>query len=436
MGEGEQPQPGRPVPCNPQLMPLLSRLSVLVPLASLPCLTAIALGSALGCSSGASATTSDGGPGPLTLTRPVQMNDVSILLPLATTERDFDAYTKADALVPKGLFAAFNVPGKTAVGTGTPKLDYASLKLIAVRIDPCFATIGPVKDASLCQNQMRLIMQALTFSNGATTAEDTALHLFYSLSRSELVEVANAITALRANNAGAEGGAGDLGPLAVHPTIAKQGVAGAMSTGLSTLVRAHASPANLIRMTRMYSSSDFWDFNGVDIQNGAAKEMTIPTIPNAGTVVSIIEPVTLNNFNGTFTPSPTTQDDIQVLTSVARGSAASAADRQAAFDAMLRIENPNFHSPNTIDCASCHVSEVARVNNAPLWGLTAEGDAFSFARPASVPAADLALTAPVEPGRSNKNFHAFSYKGLEPRINQRVVNETAAVVDYLNALGK
>jgi hypothetical protein len=32
------------------------------------------------------------------------------------------------------------------------------------------------------------------------------------------------------------------------------------------------------------------------------------------------------------------------------------------------------------------------------------------------------------------NIHAFSYLGVDPGINQRVVNETALVVEYLNGL--
>ena len=207
-----------------------------------------------------------------------------------------------------------------------------------------------------------------------------------------------------------------------------------MSAGLVAVVKKYAATSNLVRMTRMYSSSDFWDFNGVDIVNGSAKDMVIPGTPNSGTVVSFTEPVAGNGFNGSFVPSPTAADDIEALTSVSRGNTATAAQRQNTFEAMLRIENPNFHSPNTIDCASCHVSEVARVINAPTWGLEAEGNAFAFVAPASVPAADVALTAPVKPGISQKNFHAFSYRADEPRINQRVVNETAAIVAYLDAL--
>jgi len=46
-------------------------------------------------------------------------------------------------------------------------------------------------------------------------------------------------------------------------------------------------------MTRIYSSSDFWDFNGVDIANGVATAMVIPTMPANGTVVSFTEPIVL-----------------------------------------------------------------------------------------------------------------------------------------------
>jgi hypothetical protein len=34
------------------------------------------------------------------------------------------------------------------------------------------------------------------------------------------------------------------------------------------------------------------------------------------------------------------------------------------------------------------------------------------------------------------NIHAFSYFGTTPGIDQRVINETAAVVEYLNNLSE
>src|SRR5262249_39135725 len=154
-----------------------------------------------------------------------------------------------------------------------------------------------------------------------------------------------------------------------------------------------------------------------------ATPMVIPAIPDNGTVVSFTQPVGTNNLNGTFIPPSNASDNMQLLTSVSKANAASAEDRQHGFDAMLKIENPNFHSPNTIDCASCPVPEVARVLNSPLWGLSPQGNPFAFTPPASVPQADLALSAPVTPGKPSKNFHAFSYRGTEARINQRVVNE-------------
>lgn len=72
---------------------------------------------------------------------------------------------------------------------------------------------------------------------------------------------------------------------------------------------------------------------------------------------------------------------MQLLGNLATAKAASKTAQQAAFDAALRIENPTKHSPDTIDCASCHV---------------------------------------------------FSYRDGHPMIAVRVINETASVVAYLN----
>ncbi|MEI8026387.1 MAG: hypothetical protein WCI18_08560 [Pseudomonadota bacterium] len=60
----------------------------------------------------------------------------------------------------------------------------------------------------------------------------------------------------------------------------------------------------------------------------------------------------------------------------------------------------------------------------------ATGNRNAFVAPASIPAGDIAAKAPFVP--SSQNFHAFSYKGDRPVINQRVINETATIVDYVN----
>jgi hypothetical protein len=123
---------------------------------------------------------------------------------------------------------------------------------------------------------------------------------------------------------------------------------------------------------------------------------------------------------------------MQLLANMFSSRQATAQAQQMAFQSLLRIENPNFNSPNTIDCASCHVAEVARVLNGAALGLSANGNPNAFVAPATIPFVDLTVTAPVVPGPLSLDFHAFSYKGNQTRINQRVINETANVVDYSN----
>ena len=173
--------------------------------------------------------------------------------------------------------------------------------------------------------------------------------------------------------------------------------------------------------------------NGIDLANGASTPMVIPTLPKDSTTVEFVAPVALDTLSGSFEPSTTSSDNMDLLAAFSDAEQATKKAQKSAFDAALRIENPKFNSPNTIDCASCHVSAVARVLNGSALGLSATGDLNAFVAPASIPAADLAATAPPIPGPLSRDFHMFSYKGNQPLIMQRVINETASVVAYVNA---
>src|SRR5262245_12736791 len=82
-----------------------------------------------------------------------QMNDLSVLYPLASTQREFDVYLSASSagvggsLLPQTVFGAVDTRG----------IAFDRLRLVALRLDPCFAHIGPISDPSTCKNQLRLI---------------------------------------------------------------------------------------------------------------------------------------------------------------------------------------------------------------------------------------------------------------------------------------
>jgi hypothetical protein len=131
-------------------------------------------------------------------------------------------------------------------------------------------------------------------------------------------------------------------------------------------------------------------------------------------------------------PATGSPDDMHVLADYPSAQQVSVADLQSAYDAALRIENPGFHSPNTIDCASCHLAQPARqLVGEKYFGLSPAGNANAFVADPFIPPADTVSVTSVLDG-DGLNLHAFSYRDGEPMINQRVINETAAFLVYVN----
>jgi hypothetical protein len=273
---------------------------------------------------------------------------------------------------------------------------------------------------------MRLVFQSLD-TDGAV---DGAVHAFYSLSRSDLTQIVKDVMALRVANKKTT----DLGALAPHPLMVSQGLDGAYAQGITKIVLAHAGTSNFIRFTAFVSKNlqTSWDFFGFDVSGTKATPMVIPTLPGSATRVNFFagfaQPIA-----GGLSPQTTSKDDVSVLVNLDAANKASADARQAAFDAALRIENPNFNSPNTIDCASCHVAQQARVlMGEGKFKLSADGDANAFLADKKLPAKDFEQTTPID-RQPSFNVHMISYKGSALQINQRVINETAALVSYVNA---
>jgi hypothetical protein len=179
----------------------------------------------------------------------------------------------------------------------------------------------------------------------------------------------------------------------------------------------------------MPTSVDFWELASFEVAAGSATPRMIPTLPAATTTMSL--EAAGAPFQASPSPMTTSTDDLAPLDDYNQTMAADAAARQAAFDAALRIENPHDHSPDTIDCASCHLAAPARQLVGEPLGLTAAGDPAGFVPDASIPAADLMQTTELVGTDGVLNIHAFSYRQLAPMINQRVINETAANLAYL-----
>jgi hypothetical protein len=363
----------------------------------------------------------------------VQMNDVSVLFPLAAGAAELASGYLSPAssgargpLLPEGLYDALGhimgTSGNPPPG-GVGEARYQDLRVVALRLDPCFAKLAPDPHGAGCDNQLRLIVQEVVDRQGVLAA-DSAMHLFYSLTRPELESLAQSIATLRVARAG-NARLGGLGP---HPVIVTEGLAGPMATGLRELILQYAGADKLTRVTKMSASQPgfAWEFSGFDVLDARAKTITamkVPTLPGAATEQTFFRGFAVE-MEGTFTPSTAGSDDFTPLADVQRASQLDAAARATAFGALVRSENPSRHSPDTIDCASCHLATpVALLVAKPKFSLLTMGHPDAF-KTDELPTYDT---------QGEFNVHAFSYIGRQAGINQRTVNETAAVIAYLNA---
>jgi hypothetical protein len=74
---------------------------------------------------------------------------------------------------------------------------FAQLKVVAIRLDPCFGETNP-KGVQNCTNTIRLVLQFFkTFANEVKPDGRAAIHLFYTISRSEFVSLAKEMLKLR-----------------------------------------------------------------------------------------------------------------------------------------------------------------------------------------------------------------------------------------------
>jgi hypothetical protein len=369
----------------------------------------------------------------------LQMNDLSVMLPLPKTQADIDVMMAPTSpgvggdLLPKATF------DQAQIG-----LDYTSLHAVAFRFDPCFGQLGAITDPASCQNQLRVVWQALVVStfDGTTTtfAADAGVHAFYSISRDQLIAAVDEMVAARE----ADGITFDLGPLAPHPTITSEGLTGPLAQKLAQIVEKYAGGSELVRMTSfqieeveggqapLLGGGEFWEFQSFDITAGTAKPRMIPTLSGDSNNTMTLS-ASVNPLESSGSPTTTSTDNIATLESMTTATAATLDARKLAFDAALRIENPHTNSPDTIDCASCHLAMPARTMVGEQLGLTETGDPNQFVPDSSIPAADLAQTTALDTN-GILNIHAFSYRDVDPMINQRVINETAANLAYLKAL--
>jgi hypothetical protein len=360
---------------------------------------------------------------PARLVGELGMNDVSILFPLPDSGR-LDDLLAADTqaahgeLLPRSWFS--QVPD--LLGTDDAEAQYARLRVVSVRFDPCFPSLqlGPSPN---CRFQVRLVLSPLQDDAGEVRAQDAAVHLFYELSAPEFSELLGALLEAKRQAAPTE----PTAPLSVQPTLAAEGLSGPFAQRLRALLIEHVGASRLSRMTftTVSEAGNSWSFGGFDLVDGelipvgiASSDITLQVFENTAS-----DP--LDFAGGVSPPLPSPSESLNPLYDSAIASNLSEPELWPLYEALLRIENPERHSPESVDCVSCHTAGPARgwvERHAPFAERTSELRYASSFELGDYPAID----------DTTRVLRAFGYDGARHAISQRVVNDSAAVASYLN----
>ena len=345
--------------------------------------------------------------------------DVTVLYPLPEAAQ-IDALLapgsvgKGGPLVGKEVFAGGTVPELDEFAT-LPDDDarLASMRVVALRYDPCAGVTMPPKVPGSCVPQLRLVFQSLDATAPPTRARDGAIHASYRLDAVAAADVERRLRAFRAERL-----SDPEVPLGIPPRLAEEGPSGVLGAGLRSLVLAHAGQETLVRVTifsRLATAFCDWRFTIRERGTAGFADGSIATIAGPSQIVRT------NIGSAKLTPPSGSPDNPIPFFDV------SPAERATALKATARALNPRIHHSESIDCGACHVAAEIAVFAQRKAGLSLDPiDRFATSyRLDAVPGPqdDLSLL---------QNFHMLSYFGVIPSVATRTANETAAVLEYVN----
>ncbi len=362
---------------------------------------------------------------------PLELSDVSILFPMPHSNSELlgpDDEGVYGILLPKEAFQYL-----PPFESGDSEI-YQKLRVVGIRLDPCPAR----REISLpCYPEIRLIWQPLVIANDKISSLDDTVHTFYDLSREEIKEILSTISEYK-NLSGETfrgfpflsryGNPAGIG-LGVHPIIQQEGPGGPFAKKLKVEVLNFAGEKRLKKMTFMRSlGTGIWDFGGFDFNSTGVKAIDIPNINSTRQFFYNSSKKMTEFLDGGPSPAPLSVDTIQILISDSDKLGTEVTDEiRNAVVATWKIENPRITNAHNTDCVSCHTAQPAR-----FWFLghfsvlQSEYDFFAFK-------SKYNLINGSELAEKTTRLRAFGYDGNVPVINQRTINDSARVLEDLEA---
>lgn len=348
------------------------------------------------------------------------LSDVSILLPLPPQAEmkellSVHSTSAKGPLLPRAMYNKL----PNLLPDTKPDIVYNELlHVVAIRLDPCFVEgSGP----KACSRQIRLVWQPIIAFEDETFTRDAAVHTFHEFGETEWQEVLKAWKDFSSTESGE--------PLQVHPLLKQQGFTGPFWKKVSATILKFCGTENLIRATAMnvMNGEQVWAFAGIDISGASATPITIPRIGR--TVQGII--MTLGNtdeFTGSIRPAASADPELEAFVQDSMSMRQNEKELKLLAKRIHEYENPKLSNPGTVDCVSCHVAQSARVwaqNNFQSWDWANDFKDQLYK-------SKFNITNKSEAPFKSNHFRAFGYFYDKAMISQRVVNESAEVVQTLS----
>lgn len=348
------------------------------------------------------------------------LNDFSILLPLPG-EADFQALLAPVNAGPQGALIplrAFQLLPPLAPENENLDLYRNSLRVVAIRLDPCFVE-GPSVQA--CRRQIRLVWQPVLKTATGISTRDAAVHTFYEFDEPTWQSLLQAWQSFSSGN--------PRDALQVHPVLKAETLRGAFWKKLRATVLTYCGEKNLVRITAMTirGNERIWTFEGFDLVQGQIRPISISRVNSSSQLASQNIDIA-NEFVGGVKPlpDPLPLQDAGFFTLVQNSAAAkrrlNEGDLKKILEKAFDYENPKVHNTASLDCVSCHMAaSVAHwgQHSFPTWN-------WSAGFPNRYPNPWFRADSANVPFRSNQ-FRAFGYFLKEPVVSQRVFNETIEV---------
>jgi hypothetical protein len=321
--------------------------------------------------------------------------------------------------------------------------NFAYLRFVGVRLDPCFGESTDL-GANSCLPTIRLVGQfflARTQQTSGNPVLDSgaAVHVFYKLSQSDFTQLAKDMLALRLSTGlPLQKGLLSNQQDGVHPTLREQGLRGAYATALKAIILKYAGEQTLERIAfdvqdragagggyynqQQGNPDTRWIFGGLQYRNGSLQPMPIGSLGDYTGLQTIDSfPSQRGDKNlVTVDPAVTVRDNILGAFNPVKQPNGSFAftDQEKGREAARRLQNPTNWTASNSDCVSCHMAKHAFVGQRLAEPTEQDFKSYTFRLESTNP-----LIGP---------FRMFGWDQGRPVISQRVVNETAVTLEYLN----